>query len=594
MKISALLSVLSIVVLLSLYIISPVQSNHIDVTHCDVTIAGGSTAALAAALSSAGSGVKTCLLEPTDWIGGQLTANGVPAIDFAWHTLHDPVTKFTLPVAEIDREEINVTPNFYHALHNQLNTTGRCWVSPFCYPPLELLQNSLWPLTRSLGQNLHIYYNTVVKNVTLNSSGTMISQLLAIQRSPQPDLACNGWDILTSLDIHDWYSFSDSRRWIKTSLSFTSRIYMDGTNWGELLPLSNAPYLVGADERWDGDTSGTGGDINKPCGQSIAYDFTQTYHTMDVEEPGNPFPVRHEDGYGLQGFTWDKIWTYRRILSTKEAVTPKDSTLQNWSGGNDYIWDYLFLSKNQTQHQVKNNDWVGGVNISVLTEAEYYAYGYHYWFKSKAPKEIQKKLVLNRNNSTIEYDRVNSMGTCHGLSKLPYMRDSRRTIGIGNFVMKVTNIAGNATQMTGNQFFDRIAIGCYDADIHKIKGCGYKSWQERSSKYGILPFFLPFRSMTNEKVGNLMVLGLSIGQSFVVSMATRLHPVEWSGGTAGGAVAAWMVQNGVKETRGVLGRMEEVRSAVEKFTPTAWTIQGKKYPPNWHHDESVTLKETIV
>ena len=51
---------------------------------CDVVVAGGTTAALAAALTSAREGVRTCLLEPTDWPGGQLTAGGVPAIDFAW------------------------------------------------------------------------------------------------------------------------------------------------------------------------------------------------------------------------------------------------------------------------------------------------------------------------------------------------------------------------------------------------------------------------------------------------------------------------------------------------------------------------------
>lgn len=36
---------------------------------CGVIIAGGTTAALAAALSSASEGVITCLLEPTDWVG---------------------------------------------------------------------------------------------------------------------------------------------------------------------------------------------------------------------------------------------------------------------------------------------------------------------------------------------------------------------------------------------------------------------------------------------------------------------------------------------------------------------------------------------
>ena len=53
------------------------------ISNCDVVIVGGSTSALAAAFAAASSGVKTCLLEPTNWIGGQLTASGVPAIDFS-------------------------------------------------------------------------------------------------------------------------------------------------------------------------------------------------------------------------------------------------------------------------------------------------------------------------------------------------------------------------------------------------------------------------------------------------------------------------------------------------------------------------------
>ena len=69
---------------------------------CDVVIVGGTTAAFAAAIASAAEGVETCLIEPTDWVGGQLTASAVvtpslqflfdsfsvqPAIDFAWHTV---------------------------------------------------------------------------------------------------------------------------------------------------------------------------------------------------------------------------------------------------------------------------------------------------------------------------------------------------------------------------------------------------------------------------------------------------------------------------------------------------------------------------
>lgn len=53
----------------------------------DVVIAGGSTAAFAAALSAASDGARVALIEPTDWVGGQLTSSGVPAIDEAWHKI---------------------------------------------------------------------------------------------------------------------------------------------------------------------------------------------------------------------------------------------------------------------------------------------------------------------------------------------------------------------------------------------------------------------------------------------------------------------------------------------------------------------------
>ena len=93
---------------------------------------------------------------------GQLTASGVSAVDFAWHVLKEG--NFTLDVGEIDRSESNVTPNFWWSLH-KLNTTGRCSVSYFCFPPEELLNLSLEKLIEKAGSNLEIYYNTVIKEV---------------------------------------------------------------------------------------------------------------------------------------------------------------------------------------------------------------------------------------------------------------------------------------------------------------------------------------------------------------------------------------------------------------------------------------------
>src|SRR5688500_14074008 len=74
--------------------------------HCDVIIAGGTTAAVAAAVAAADVGAKACLIEPTEWIGGQLTASGVSAIDWAWHKIG------SYDVGAIDKHPANVTPSF--------------------------------------------------------------------------------------------------------------------------------------------------------------------------------------------------------------------------------------------------------------------------------------------------------------------------------------------------------------------------------------------------------------------------------------------------------------------------------------------------
>ena len=48
---------------------------------CEVLVVGGGTGGVAAALAAARRGRRVHLLEETDWLGGQLTAQGVSALD---------------------------------------------------------------------------------------------------------------------------------------------------------------------------------------------------------------------------------------------------------------------------------------------------------------------------------------------------------------------------------------------------------------------------------------------------------------------------------------------------------------------------------
>src|SRR5258706_15005747 len=52
---------------------------------CEILIAGGGTGGVAAALAAARNGRRVVLLEETDWLGGQITDQGVPALDEQEH-----------------------------------------------------------------------------------------------------------------------------------------------------------------------------------------------------------------------------------------------------------------------------------------------------------------------------------------------------------------------------------------------------------------------------------------------------------------------------------------------------------------------------
>ena len=407
-----------------------------------------------------------------------------------------------------------------------LGDTGGCWVSPKCSIPSQFHSKAEMPEAN----NSRIFYNTVIKRVGKDASGHRITQVDAIQRTERDvEDRCR----FLSEELPDWYSKTDSDWFSKTELSFTNfQFVIEGTSWGEVLALSNASYLIGLMEQFDGDTSGVG---DSTCGQSFTIDFLEQLRAEPVDEPPNPLP-KPEGGanYTFGSLTWEKIWTYRRVnTSGGESPAANDITIQNWSGGNDYRKKFFFLSPAETQKQRDTDQWQGGVNLNAILNAERQTYGYHYWYREKAPEKWANRTVLIR--------AIDQSGTCHGLAKMPYLRESRRSIGHENYLMNLTTISGPGRNLHGVIFEDRLCIGCYDVDVHPMVNCTYPKYM--TQLYPILPYYIPLRAMTNRDIDNLIPIGKTMAQSFLVNSATRLHPVEFSIGQAAGVIGSYAVQN---------------------------------------------------
>lgn len=529
---------------------------NFDSPRCDVIVAGGSTAALAAALASAREQRVTCLLEPTDWPGGQMTSSGVSAIDFSH------ITSNGVHLGRESQRAENLERTFFKWMQALPGNPGACWVSDKCYEPAPFVEKQIRP-TLDAEPYLKVFLNTVVKAV--ETRDRQVVSLTAISRSP---IKGTGYERYLSEDLADWYSPKDSANFRKASLTFAGRdgqmpVFIDATEFGELLVLSNSPWLQGTES-----TDGALENDNDTCGQATVFPIAAVLNAEQVTEGPNPFKVEHPEFYNFKTtsrtFSWEEIWTYRRLRGAKfSGPSAGDISMQNWNPGNDYPYGYIFLNKEKTNAQ--KADWTGGVDINVLRAAERHAIGWYYYFKSKTPESVQKRMAR----------AWGIFGTGTGLSKLPYLRDTRRAIGLNNFVLKFEDLTANDSKdVTGEQFSDRIGIGSYVADFHGLTTCKLPAYMNKSNT---LPFFIPFRALTNKAFDNMLVAGKTMAQSFHANAATRLHPIEWHSGIAAGVAAAHMNQYQISSEL-ALQNIADIQTRVSKHQPINWTLGARIFP----------------
>jgi hypothetical protein len=189
------------------------------------------------------------------------------------------------------------------------------------------------------------------------------------------------------------------------------------------------------------------------------------------------------------------------------------------------------------------------------------------------------------------------MGTVHGLSKYPYMREGRRIIGRPyrgyreGFTVSEVDISrvnyrdeyykNTLSPVTYRQLWTVIdgleAIGDKSVDIDQLKrrtrstiypdsvGIGHYAIDfhpcmsespaekpgnteregERRGAGQAYPFQIPLRAMIPQKIDNLIVAGKSIATSHIAAAAYRVHSFEWSSGAAAGMTAAFVLDEGM-------------------------------------------------
>lgn len=489
-------------------LVSPVAGPE-EAHTCDVVILGGGMGGVSAALTAADSGLSVCLTEPTLWLGGQMTSEGVSAFD---ENKWIETTGATATYADLRRRIIKLYLTRYGKPSTELVSgvssdrfnPGNCWVSYVCFQPsaaLEALQSMLQPaIARG---KLHIWLHTVPTSV--QSDGPSIHSVRA-------------------------YDFTD-----KLWLRLNGRYFLDATEWGDVLQLAGLPYRVGAEARSET------GEPNAPVVadpyaiQSFTYPFILLNANRAAKsgvEPSYYEALKHRyrlsvdngDGsvltYGM--FSKDlgtpgSFWTYRRSVDAAQfrpGAFSGDLSMINWDS-NDYC-DPRLLS----------NDPLA--QASALQQGKRVSLGFAWWLQHDAKREDG----AGHGYPQLEL-QMQSMGSADGLAQQPYIRESRRVVAARTIVEQ--DLAVKFQKGARARLYpDSVGIGQYPIDIHS---CERKDFTSASK-----PYEIPLGALIPKDSDNLLAASKDIGTTHITNGAYRLHPTEWAVGEAAAAAVVWSLK----------------------------------------------------
>ncbi|MBC1239625.1 FAD-dependent oxidoreductase [Nostoc sp. 2RC] len=589
--------------------------------NCDILVVGGGLSGVATAYEGLLAGRTVCLTEITDWLGGQISAQGTSALD----------ERPTQRAKQFYSRGYLELRNRIERKYGKLNP-GDCWVSDSCFLPRDahsILVQMLKDAEKQGKGKLQWFPNTVIKDLEINADGKLINGAIAIQHQPPKGAPPLNTFTLSQV-IEDAYRYDNSSRFTKTILRFIPKqtkgdapkwYVIDASETGEIIALADVPYRLGIDARSYLEPSASSTTNDPYCTQGFTYTFAMEATKEPQPQTMPPFYLQYSPyfSYELTRLAnFDLVFTYRRIWSPNKgqptkfggvsfnAATSGDISMQNWTWGNDYrpgtAKDNLIYTRQQLQGtgQLQPGGWMGGLRTETLRRGEENALSYYYWLVAgTTDSQLGEGVKQPRTNNRFVAGLNSPMGTVHGLSKYPYMREGRRIIGRpswgqpGGFAIWEIDISRRnyndeyyrktlpadmyrqltaalagleATSVIAGEispdkvmrrtrssiFPDAVGIGHYAIDFHpcmtnsppEAPGNTERAGERRGAGQAY-PFQIALRAMIPQKIDNLLVGGKSIATSHIAAAAYRVHSFEWSAGAAAGTVASFAIKNAI-------------------------------------------------
>ncbi len=487
----------------------------------DIAIIGASTGGCAAALAALRNGYRVILTEETDWIGGQLTSQAVPPDEHPWIESFGGTNTY--------RRYRNAVRDYYRThypltaavrANPQFNPGGGSVSKLTHEPPVSLA------VLRSL---LHPYLSAGQLTLLLNR---------------KPVVADVTGDRVTAVGV---------RAPSGTIQVIQARYFIDGTEMGDLLPLTKCEYVVGFESRKQtGEPSapeaaqpqnqqsftvcfaidhlpGEDHRLDKPAEYAFWRDYLP--NLKPVNWPGKLLSWKMSNPITLQerAVYFDptedasqpnqlNLWIYRRIARQQHfepGFLRSDISLVNWPQNDYWLGNLIDVP---TDEAAKHLERGRQLSLSLL-----------YWMQTEAPRQDGKQGWPGLRI------RPDITGTDDGLAKYPYIRESRRIQA--EFTIAEQHVSTDIRKKEGKGeaaevFADSVGVGSYRIDLHPSSGGD--NYIDVSS----LPFQIPLGALLPKRLENLLPACKNLGTTHITNGCYRLHPVEWNIGESAGMLAA--------------------------------------------------------
>ncbi len=533
---------------------------------CDVLIVGGSLGGVSAAMNvlmpsrpgenglefsrlQQGRKLKVILTEETDWIGGQATSQGVSALDENWLVESSGATRdyqrWRSMIRRYYLTECKLAPSIGNI--DRFNP-GNCWVSRLSFEAklgLDQLAEMLKPAVDARQLQILCRHKPVYVQTEKVGKSKRIKSV-----------------VMADLDAG-------------TTIEFRPRIIIDATELGDLLPLAELDYVKGVEAKDETGEDHAPEKADPENVQDIVFPFVielgDPHFVEPVDEPDEYEEFKSKGKLSLLGYKMFEpkivmtkdgserellpFWTYRRLIAAenfKDPRYPNDLSMINWEA-NDFRGESII-------------DVDPELLAKRLARAKSLSLSFFLWLQTEAP----------RDEGGVGYPefklRHELLGSADGLSKFPYIRESRRIKAETTIVEK--DIGANYNPGARARLFDdTVGIGYYPIDIHGKQTAG--AAQETK------PFQIPLGALIPRDCINLLPACKNIGTTHITNGAYRLHPIEWAIGTASGALGRLSLLQGKPIRRFFQEselRLELQKHLIESGSPLFWFDDV----PTWH------------